>query len=126
MNLPSGRPKKWTSFLDYLKFYNLQDCKPLSEALLNSFDLFKKTFDVEMNREYSLAAFSQSALMKLYNTNVPNIFSFPKNTKNVDFDKITSIFRKNTYGGICGLYHRHISLMDEPAPDAAKYNKKGL
>ena len=78
-----------------------------------------------METQASLAGFAQSALMNLYDINAPNIFTFPPSNRNIEFSEITELFRDNTYGGICGLYHRHISLMDEEAPFAAKYNKNG-
>ena len=117
--LESAHPKKWNNFMDYLRFYNLSDCKPLSVAMLNSFNLFEKTFGINMFYEYSLAGFAQKAVFKLYNPNVPNIFSFP-------FKEVTELFRSNIYGGICNIFHRHITLMDEEAPYAAKFNSKGM
>ena len=75
---------KWENFLDYLRFYNIQDCKPLSIAMRNSFQLFKQTFNVEMSRQPSIAGFAQTALMKLYigyikciNLNILKIFYYP-------------------------------------------------
>ena len=57
---------------------------------------------------------------------MPNIFSFPKNSKKFDkFDEITTLFRDNTLGGSCMIYHKHITLMDEDVPYAALYNKNG-
>lgn len=120
MNLPDGTNEKWYSFLDYLKYYNLSDVIPLSVAIRNSFEEFESVFGVDMFSEYSLPAFAQSAVMKLYNKAVPNLFSPPKR-----YREITEIYRKNCYGGICNVYHRHISLNDDDAPHAAKYNNKG-
>ena len=120
MALENGHPEKWNCFMDYLRFYNLSDCQPLSKAMLNSFNLFEKTFGANMFYQYSLAGFAQESLMKLYNQNVPNIFSCPKK-----YPEITAIFRENIYGGICNVFHRHITLMEEEAPFAAKFNANG-
>ena len=89
--------------------------------MMNSFNMFQKTFGVNMFYANSLPDFAQKTLMKLYNGKVPNIFTFHQK-----FPEIMELFRNNTYGGIVNVFHRHITLMDEPAPNSAKYNEQGI
>ena len=67
LNLNETHPDKWWSFLDYLKFYNINDVVPTSLALRKCFTTFKEVFAVEMMDCYGLPSFAQKSLFSLYN-----------------------------------------------------------
>ena len=70
-------------------------------------------------QSFGLPSFAKKAMFKLYNTTCANIFSFPANSD------ATKVFREQIIGGLCNVYKRHVTLSDEPAAYAAKYNKNG-
>ena len=60
-------------------------------------------------------------MYQLYNKDSPSIFTFLQS-----FEHVVKMFRKNTLGGICNVYHRHLTTTDdERAAYAAKFNKNG-
>ena len=69
-----------------------------------------------------LPGFAQQAMYRMFDTKSPSIFTFSQ-----EYEDLVRLFRKNTLGGICNVYHRHVTTRDEPdAAYAAKYNTKGM
>jgi len=120
MCLPAGHEDRWTSFEDYLKWYNMSDVKPASKALLNQFRVLRKNFGIDPMTMYGIPSYAQAVMYGMYKKDSPSVFTFPP-----DFAHLVKIFRKNTVGGITNTYHRHITTMDEDAAYAAKYSKSG-
>ena len=120
MNLPLNHAEKWTSFEDYLKFYNLSDVKPASLALITQFDTYLDNFGSYPNRYLGLPSFAKDAMFALYDEKCPNIFTFPRNSD------ATEIFRKEIVGGLTNVYKRHVTLDEnEEAAPKAKFSARG-
>ena len=95
--------------------------KPASLALMSQFRVLRENFNVEPMVCSGLPGFSQYAMYQLYNKDAPSIFTFHDN-----FEHVVKLFRENTLGGICNVYHRHLTTLDDPqAAQAAKFNKNG-
>ena len=117
--LPVDNSEKWQSFECYLKYYNLSDVQPVSLAIVNQFTTFVKNFGFSPMQSYGLPSFARIAMYKNYSKTSPNIMTFPSNSD------ATKIFRQNIIGGLCSVYKRHCTLLDEPAAFSAKHNKLG-
>ena len=120
MSLPEGDKDRWTSFEDYLKFYNESDVRPASIAMLNQFSILREKFGVEPMVTYGIPSFSQYAMYGMFKETSPSVFTFPPN-----FGHLVKLFRSQTYGGVCSVYQRHCTTMDEDVAYAAKYNTSG-
>jgi hypothetical protein len=118
-NLPENDPQYWANFEDYLKFYNISDVYPTSMAMITQFDVFNNSFQMYPLQSYGLPGYSRSIMYKNFNKTSPNFFTFP------DRSDATKIFRENIIGGWTAVLKRHVTLYDEPAALAAKYNKQG-
>lgn len=59
-------------------------------------------------------------MFSLYDESSPCIFTFPQ-----QFVHLVKMFRQHTLGGICNVYMRHATTIDETAASAAKYNSSG-
>ena len=89
--------------------------------MLNQFNILRENFSVEPMVCYGLPSFAQFAMFSLFNPASPSIFTFPQ-----EFVHLVKMFRKHTLGGICNVYMRHATTIDEPAAYAAKYNSTGI
>ena len=69
---------------------------------------------------YGLPSFAQFAMFSLYDKTAPSVFTFPQN-----FVHLVKMFREHTLGGICNVYMRHATTIDEEAAYAAKFNNSG-
>ncbi len=118
--LSETHPEKWNSFEDYLKYYNISDVYPASCALINQFKTFENNFGLTPMQSLGLPSYAKKVMFSLYDRSCPNIFSLPKTDSNA-----TKFFRENIIGGICNVYKRHVTLLDEPAAKAAKENING-
>ena len=120
MNLPNNHSEKWSSFEDYLKFYNLSDVKPASEALINQFETYLENFGSYPNHHLGLPSFAREAMFTMYDETCPNIFTFPNGSD------ATEVFRKSIVGGLTNVYKRHVTLDEtEDAAERAKYSLRG-
>ena len=120
MSLPTEHPDRWSSFVDYLKFYNLSDVHPTSIAMMNQFSIFEKNFGLSPYQCMGLPQFAKKSMYKMYDQFAPAIFSFSENSS------ATQVFREQTIGGLVNVYKRHVTLdQNEQAPAAAKQNKNG-
>ena len=118
--LPPGHPNKWESFEDFLKFYNLSDVAPASQALIKQFDTYLENFGSYPNHFLGLPSFAKHSMFALYDERCPNIFTFP------DKSCATKVFRENIVGGLTNVYKRHVTLDEnEDAATCAKYSKRG-
>ena len=119
-SLPSGHIQKWSSFEDYLKFYNLSDVAPASLALIKQFETYLENFGCYPNHYLGLPSFAKAVMFSQYNESSPSIFTFPQNSD------ATTVFRSNMIGGLTNVYKRHVTLnQNEDAAHAAKYSKRG-
>ena len=119
--LPSGHPQKWSSFEDYLKYYNLSDVLPASKALIQQFSTYEDQFGLCPNHFLGLPSFAKAAMFAMYKQDSPHIFTFPENSD------ATKIFREGIVGGLTNVYKRHVTLDEtEPAALRAKYSKRGI
>lgn len=119
MDLPCDNIEKWVSFECYLKYYNMSDVYPASCGLIRQFETYFDNFGISPMQFLGLPSFAKAAMFKLYDPSCPNIFSFPSNSA------ATQIFRDNVIGGLCNVYKRHVTLCDEEAAYAAKFNRNG-
>ena len=120
LRLPSGHPDKWSTFEDYLKFYNMSDVKPASLALIKQFETYLDNFGTYPNHFLGLPSFAKYAMFSMYNKDSPSIFTFPENSD------ATRLFREGIIGGLTNVYKRHVTLDEsEPAAIRAKYSQRG-
>ena len=119
MALPENHENKWSSFEDYLKYYNESDVLPTSKALLRQFDTYLDNFGSYPMSCLGLPSFAKECMFNLYNPESPNIFTF------CDMET-TNLFRNQIIGGLTAVYKRHVTLCDEEAAPAAKENKEGI
>jgi hypothetical protein len=117
--LPTSHEFHWPNFKSYLAFYNMTDVIPTALAMITQFDVFEKNFKLYPLQYYGLPGYSKCVMYKLYDKNCPNFFSF--------CDKSDALldFRNNIIGGLVNVMLRHVSLTDEPAAKAAKFNCNG-
>ena len=118
-NLPEDHKDHWKSFEDYLIYYNISDVYPASLAMIRQFQTFEQNFGRSPIQFLGLPSFASESMYNLYDKNCPNIFSFSKNSS------ATQVFRSQIIGGLVNVFKRHVTLLEESAPDAAKYNKNG-
>ena len=89
--------------------------------MMAQFQILRDNFGFEPMVLSGLPAFAQYAMFNLYNTDCASIFTFPQ-----QFQHLVKEFRQNTFGGICNVYMRHATTMDEPqAAYSARYNTSG-
>ena len=118
MNLPEGNRDKWYSFEDYLKFYNVSDVEPVSKALLKQFATYEENFGTYPMTSLGLPSYAKNVMYNMYCSESPSIFTFSEK-------EATNTFRNQVIGGLTAVYKRHVTLMDEDVPFAAKFNKQG-
>ena len=119
-NLDSNDINHWSSMECYLKHYNLSDVYPASKAMLNQFNVFEQHFGFSPMQTFGLPSFAKLSMYKLYNIKSPKIFTFPNNSD------ATQVFRDGMIAGLCNVFKRHCTLLDEPAAYAAKFNIEGM
>ena len=88
--------------------------------MLNQFQILREKFGVEPMVTYGLPSFSQYAMYGMFKTTSPSVLTFPP-----DLAHLVKLFRNQTYGGVCSVYQRHCTTMDEDVAYAARYNKSG-
>ena len=118
--LPVSDRKRWKSMLDWLKYYNLLDCRPLVQALENCFDSFHTYFKVNALSSVSLPSLAFTAMFMQFDSNMATSASFC--AKN---DEIRKLFRSNVIGGLTTVTHRHINLEDENGPHNSRFAPNG-
>ena len=120
MSLSPSHPDKWTSMLDFLKYYNLLDTRPLCIALEKCFNNFNLHFEVDPLNSISLPSLAFSAMFCLYDDKLPISASFcGKN------DDIRQLFRSSVIGGLTTVTHRCINLETDDGPVNARYAPNG-
>lgn len=118
-NLPVDHKDYWKSFENYLIYYNISDVYPTSLGMIKQFRTFEENFGKSPIQSLGLPSFAAETMYDSYDKNCANIFSFSKNSN------ATQIFRDQIIGGLVNVMKRHVTLLDESAPDPAKFNKKG-
>ena len=96
---------EYTSFLDYLKFYNLLDCDLLTEAMKKFLEIFSDCFDVCLFERLSLPAISESIMWQCYDPGSPKMFSFSEN-----YGFLNQKIREKLQGGPTIIFHRHAEV----------------
>ena len=119
MALPEQHVDKWFSFEDFLKFYNVSDVTPASKALLRQFETYLENFGSYPMPCLGLPSYAKNCMFDLYNPESPNVFTF------CDMET-TNLFRNQIIGRLTAVYKRHVTLCDEEAAPAAKYNSEGI
>ena len=118
--LPRGDPDRWESMMDYLRWYNLLDVRPLVEALENCFKSFNQYFSVDPLSSVSLPSLAFQAMFALFDQSLPLAHSF-----NESFDDIRQLFRSSVIGGLTTVTHRHINLDNDTGPRNARFAPNG-
>ena len=119
MSLPDSDPEKWSSFEDYLKYYNVSDVYPASLALLKQFSTYLNNFGSYPMPCLGLPTYAKQCMFDLFNPDSSSIFTFPDKEN-------TNLFRFGIIGGLTAVYKRHVTLCDENVPDPAKFSKSGI
>ena len=120
-SLPESHPNHIQNFKGWLKYYNMIDCKPLSEAITNSFDKFYTCFKIDANLHLSLPSMAFKAMFNLSDKDSPCVVSF-----NEGNDDIRQLFRSAVIGGICNVQRRDLNLTDDESPRNSKIAPNGL
>ena len=119
-SLPRENPDRWRFMVDYLRWYNLLDVRPLVEALENCFDSFHRHFGVDPLSSVSLPSLAFQAMFSMFDKSMPYGYSF-----NEKFDDVRQLFRQNVIGGLTTVTHRHINLEDDTGPHNARIAPNG-
>ena len=96
------------------------DCKPLNEALTNSFDKFYECFGIDANLYLSLPSMAFKAMFKLSDTTMPCVVSFDQTN-----DEVRQLFRHWVIGGMCNVYRRDLNLTEDESPVNSKIAPNG-
>jgi len=121
MALPDSHPNKWTSFVDYLCYYNISNVYPTAVATIKMMDTLEEQFGVNPMIHYGLPSFGFSSMMRSYPKDCPSVVSFPP-----EFNHLSNLFRKSIIGGIVNPICRHVTTdQNEHAAPAAKMNSDG-
>ena len=105
------------NFTTYLE----SDVRPASIAMMIQFKILRDNFGIEPMVLTGLPAFAQFAMFQMYDKGCSSVFTFPQN-----FQHLVKLFRQNTFGGICNVYMRHATTMNEPeAAYSARFSKSG-
>lgn len=112
--LSNDDPDKIHTFLDWLRYYNLMDVKPLLKAIEICFENFHSYFKSDPMLHFSLPSLAFKAMFANYNKADPLIFSFNEG-------RIRKLFRDNIVGGLTNCFHRHVNLTNRPSPYNAKF-----
>jgi hypothetical protein len=75
-SLPDADPKKMRCMVDWLIYYNLLDCRPLADAINNSFQNFFSIFKIDPSWCISLPAYSSKCMFLKYSKLHPLCYSF--------------------------------------------------
>ena len=97
------------------------DCKPLIEAITNSFDKFWECFKIDANLHLSLPSMAFKAMFNLSDKSMPCVVSF-----NEANDAVRLLFRSFVIGGMCNVYRRDLNLTEDESPINSKIAPNGL
>ena len=96
------------------------DCKPLNEALTNSFNKFYECFGIDANLYLSLPSMAFKAMFNLSDTTMPCVVTF-----NEPNDQVRQLFRHWVIGGMCNVYRRDLNLTEDESPVNSKIAPNG-
>ena len=96
------------------------DCKPLNEALTNSFNKFYECFGIDANLYLSLPSMAFKAMFNLSDTTMPCVVTF-----NEPNDQVRQLFRHWVIGGMCNVYRRDLNLTEDESPTNSKIAPNG-
>ena len=120
LNLSDDDPNKIYNFKGWLKYYNMIDCKPLNEAITNSFNKFWECFKIDANLYLSLPSMAFKAMFNLSDKSMPAVVTFNKAN-----DEVRQLFRNWVVGGMCNVYRRDLNLTPDDSPRNSKFAPNG-
>ena len=120
--LAKSDPNRIRTMRGFLRYYNIQDVKPLATAIMNCFASYSECFSINPHAELSLPSIALKAMEANFKKDSPLVFTFSEDER-----KIADIFRDRVFGGLTNVYHRHVRLFDsaENIPERAKFAKSG-
>ena len=120
--LPRGHKDRIRSMRGFLKYYNIQDVRPLADAIMNCFETYENCFGVNPHNELSLPSIALKAMVENFKPDSAFVYTFDEDEKD-----IADIFRDRVFGGLTNVYHKHVRLYDsdQEIPYRAKYSKSG-
>ena len=121
MNLPEDDPNKIFNFKGWLKYYNMLDCRPLNQAISNSFTKFWECFRIDANIFLSLPSMAFKAMFNLSDKTKPAVVTF-----NQANDEVRQLFRDWVVGGMCNVYARDLNLTPDDSAENSKIAPNGL
>ena len=107
-------------FRCWLRYYNLADILPLTEAIENSFKKFNDFFKVDPVMHLGLPSLAFKAMLSLYDQRLPYTYSFTP-----AMFEVRQLFHKNKIGGLTNVSHRMIDTVNADAPKAARLAPNG-
>ena len=85
------------NLLDYFEWYNEIDVEILLEAWEKMFDMFQKTFGINLFNSWSLPGVAQNIMINMYPQNIPPVYTFDD-----EYGFLNKEIRKNLVGGFSG------------------------
>ena len=119
-SLPESHSDHIKDFKGWLKYYNMIDCRPLNEAITNSFNKFYDCFKIDANLHLSLPSMAFKAMFNLSDKSAPCVVSFNKTN-----DEVRQLFRSSVIGGICNVQRRDLNLTEDDSPRNSKIAPNG-
>jgi hypothetical protein len=86
-----------SNLLDYFEWYNEIDVEILLDAWEKMFDMFHKTFQLNLLNSWSLPGVAQNIMLNMYPQNIPPVYTFDD-----AFGFLNKEIRKNLVGGFSG------------------------
>ena len=96
------------------------DCRPLNEAITNSFNKFYECFKIDANLYLSLPSMAFKAMFNLSDKSMPAVVTFNKAN-----DEVRQLFRNWVVGGMCNVYRRDLNLTPDDSPRNSKFAPNG-
>ena len=109
--LAPSDPDYIANFSGWLRYYQMLDVVPLTEAIKSSFTCFYNYFGNNPLLFRSLPGLAFKAAFTLFDKSLPCVSTFCPS-----FDYVRDLFRNNQYGGLVNIFHRRVVLgADGPA-----------
>ena len=107
----------YTSFVDYLCFYNQLDCDLLAQAMTKFIDVFENCFNVTLLDKLSLPGISEEIMWSYYDSTCPKMFSFHS-----EYGYLNKNIREKLHGGPTVIFHRHAEIKNQGQYDESVYS----
>ncbi|CAG5111063.1 Oidioi.mRNA.OKI2018_I69.chr2.g5399.t1.cds [Oikopleura dioica] len=111
---------KCKSMVDFLKEYNLLDCRLLLKSINAYAEGFLQEYGIDIHKKLSLPGLAQQIAFDKYDPDCQNIYSIP-------VPELKNDVRKHLNGGICCVQHRLLAINseDQTLPEAARRAPNG-